>query len=231
MTRDFIEVYDDALPAELCREIIDRFEASPHKARGRTGHGVDLAKKRSSDLTLSLHEEWAELQGQIVARTFPFLERYLSTYAYALVGALSPTVRDPETGDPITLTAEDFERLGRPLLGALIPQMYRYGAITAQKYEAGAGGYPHWHSEVYPQDERCEALHRVLFWIYYLNDVAEGGATEFAYQERKVQPKTGRLVIAPAGFTHAHRGCVPISGDKYVLTSWVMFQRAEHLFS
>jgi hypothetical protein len=38
------------------------------------------------------------------------------------------------------------------------------------------------------------------------------------------------MVIAPAGFTHTHKGHVPRSGDKYIVASWVLFQRAEWLF-
>ena len=38
------------------------------------------------------------------------------------------------------------------------------------------------------------------------------------------------LVIAPAGFTHTHRGNTPVGGDKYIATSWVLFQRSEQLF-
>lgn len=38
------------------------------------------------------------------------------------------------------------------------------------------------------------------------------------------------MVIAPAGFTHTHRGLVPRSNDKYILTSWVLFNRAEKLY-
>ena len=41
-----------------------------------------------------------------------------------------------------------------------------------------------------------ESLHRVLLFQFYLNDVAEGGETEFFYQQRRVAPKAGRLVIA-----------------------------------
>jgi hypothetical protein len=39
------------------------------------------------------------------------------------------------------------------------------------------------------------------------------------------------MVIAPSGFTHTHRGNVPTSGDKYILTSWVLFNPADHIFS
>ena len=108
--------------------------------------------------------------------------------------------------------------------------MYRHGFINVQKYLVGEGGYPHWHSEVFPKKPSNEPLHRVLFWLVYLNDVSEGGETEFYYFSQKVKPKRGRLLIAPAGFTHTHRGNVPLSGNKYILASWLMFQRAEQLY-
>ena len=57
----------------------------------------------------------------------------------------------------------------------------------------------------------------------YLNDVEEGGETEFLYQSRRVKPKRGRLAIWPAQFTHMHRGNPPLSGDKYVITGWVEY--------
>jgi hypothetical protein len=38
------------------------------------------------------------------------------------------------------------------------------------------------------------------------------------------------MVIFPAGFTHTHRGNVSKSGDKYIITSWVMYHRAETIY-
>jgi hypothetical protein len=70
----------------------------------------------------------------------------------------------------------------------------------------------------------------VLLFQFYLNDVADGGETEFLYQGRKIEARQGRLIIAPAGFTHTHKGHVPASGDKYVATSWILYRRAEELF-
>ena len=49
----FIEVIDNALPVQLCRDIIDTFDTSQKLAPGRTGGGVDTDKKRSMDVSFS----------------------------------------------------------------------------------------------------------------------------------------------------------------------------------
>ena len=37
--------------------------------------------------------------------------------------------------------------------------------------------------------------HRVLAWMVYLNDVEEGGETEFLYQKLRIKPKKNTLLI------------------------------------
>ena len=65
----------------------------------------------------------------------------------------------------------------------------------------------------------------VSFW-----DGFGAGETEFLYQRRRIEPRTGSLLLAPAAFTHTHRGNTPAQGDKYIATSWILFRRAEHIF-
>jgi hypothetical protein len=62
-----------------------------------------------------------------------------------------------------------------------------------------------------------------MAFTIYLNDVEEGGETEFLYQSIRVKPKKGRIVIWPSGFPFIHRGNPPISGEKYLITSWMLF--------
>ena len=62
---------------------------------------------------------------------------------------------------------------------------------------------------------------RILTWTLYLNDVNEGGETEFLHQSLRIKPKQGTIVVWPAGFTHIHRGNPPLSGEKYIVTGWV----------
>lgn len=226
---DFIKVYDDALDPRLCEQIIAQFEAG-EQHRGKTGHGVDVSKKDSYDLTITGRPQWRQVHQQLHETTLPFFVAYMRKYQFMLMGSLAVTMQDPQTGEPFALGPETFDRLNDQAVSRLIVQLYRPGVLNVQKYLKGVGGYHHWHSEIYPLDQAGETLHRVLFFMYYLNTVEQGGETAFFYQNRSVEPRRGRLVIAPAGFTHTHKGNVPVSEDKYILTSWLLFQRAERLY-
>jgi hypothetical protein len=79
-------------------------------------------------------------------------------------------------------------------------------------------GYHIWHIE------HCKGFEnepRAFVYTIYLNDVEEGGETEFLHFSKRVKPKKGRIVIWPAGFPYVHRGNPPLSGEKYILTSWM----------
>ena len=64
-------------------------------------------------------------------------------------------------------------------------------------------------------------IKRVLVYSIYLNDIEDGGETEFLYQHVRVKPKKGRTVIWPAYFPFVHRGNPPLKEDKYIITSWL----------
>lgn len=80
-------------------------------------------------------------------------------------------------------------------------------------------GYHSWHSETGGPHNR----NRLLAFTLYLNDVEEGGETEFLYQSIRIKPKKNRLIIWPAAFTHVHRGNPPLSNEKYIITGWVEY--------
>ena len=82
-----------------------------------------------------------------------------------------------------------------------------------------AGGYHVWHVERNHQDFSCK---RALVWTIYLNDIKEGGETEFLYQKQRIKAKKGRACIFPADFPYVHRGNPPLQEDKYILTSWFL---------
>lgn len=228
---DFIEVYPGALPRELCNQWLQRFESGAEHSPGRVGGGVMPELKRSRDLQISGKPGWREVEERLNAAMFAGLLRYLRKYPFTLIAPLMLQIPDPVSGLARRLTAEDVVTMADDRLGALIRLCFRPGAINVQRYTADEGGYPYWHCEHYPQDGEGNALHRTLLWTIYLNDGFAEGETEFLYQRRKIVPCTGSLLIAPAGFTHTHRGNRPLRQNKYIATSWVLFQRAEVLFA
>ncbi|MDR8523513.1 MULTISPECIES: 2OG-Fe(II) oxygenase [Shewanella] len=227
---DFIEVYPNALPDEFCDELVRQFDNHSGVQAGRTGGGVDTSKKVSLDLMLDAHPDLAVMKNRLLGYTLANVTRYFDKYSLALMGAVAVNVAG-ENGESITLTPDNYQKYGKNRAEALVKYLYRSGTINIQKYPKAKGGYPHWHSEQFPQQGHNEALHRVVLYMFYLNDVEEGGETEFYYQNKRVKPKKGTMVIAPAGFTHSHRGNMPKSHDKYIATSWIMFNRAEQLYA
>ena len=227
---DFIELYDDVLNPDACRALITRFEASGMARRGATGGGVDVALKDSWDIRLDDHPAWADARRQLNDAAFECLARYLRRYPHLVLAPLQLKMPDPASAQPVPVDAGRLAAMDDTVLAQLLNTVLRPGTINLQRYLADVGGYPYWHSEQYPRLDSAEALHRVVLWSIYLNDDFADGETEFLYQQRLIRPKTGSLLVAPAAFTHTHRGNRPRGGDKYIATSWALFQRAESLY-
>ena len=72
-----------------------------------------------------------------------------------------------------------------------------------------------------------ETSRRFLAFFIYLNDVDEGGETEFVgfnkegtYIPYKIQPKRGRLLMFPPMWPWLHAGHKPVSNKKYLIHSY-----------
>ena len=92
------------------------------------------------------------------------------------------------------------------------------GNFNVQKYNPG-DHFSHLHSERVSLD----SLHRLFAWMTYLNNVDDGGTTNFEYYDIKVKPEIGKTLIWPAEWTHAHTGSILKSGTKYIITGWIQF--------
>jgi hypothetical protein len=118
-------------------------------------------------------------------------------------------------------------RLIHPRIQACI-QHYLSRSPILQSFDLQVTGYK---IQMYPRGEGRFGWHadstgrgvqsRQVAMILYLNDVAEGGETEFFHQGLKIAPRAGQLLLFPAGWNYMHCGQVPTSGDKYVLQTFV----------
>lgn len=92
--------------------------------------------------------------------------------------------------------------------------------FQVQRYEKNRGFY-RVHVDSFPIPN-SSISDRVLAAIIYFNDVTYGGETNFPLHEVKVAPKAGRICLFPATFTHPHESCVPITSDKWIISTFIL---------
>lgn len=200
-----IRVYDNALPQELCEHIIELFEQSPDKIKGTTSGGINEAVKSSTDLMITSFlgdEKWQYVYDYLRENLLGNLVDYLTHNPF--IG-----INESLSGEEVLVrTAQSV--FGSTNGGNPHMQMQRY---------IGDEGYYAWHQE----NEGGSTINRQLFYIYYLN--GNDGATEFRMNREQVKPKTGKLLIAPAYWTHRHKGHPPGENQsKYIITGWIEYQ-------
>ena len=190
---DFIGVFDNSCPIQLCDELKKTFDVYS------TMDGFVYSRKESSNAS-KLQKEDASIN---VSGVNAIREINIRMHAHSFGGWFWKNCYIPY--------AEKFSILNNF-------DTHKILDFKLQKTTPGQG-YHIWH---------CENMHRdmsdrILAFILYLNDIDDGGETEFLYQKRRIKPKKARCVLWPASFTHVHRGNPPLSADKYILTGWVQF--------
>jgi hypothetical protein len=91
-----------------------------------------------------------------------------------------------------------------------------------QYYKPPEGGYHSWHTERAGQNADINRRH--LVYMTYLNDVADGGETEWYYQKLKIKPEKGLTIIWPVDWPFTHRGLRSPTQEKYIVTGWYHFK-------
>jgi hypothetical protein len=203
---DFVEVIDDVLTEETCLNLIKSFEYADKcglsyqrfEAEQSVAQGLDSLKK---DTSLGFSEIHCEGIASVVPdTTVPFTIEEINKSIFSYVNKYQNGI----------VSVQSVEQGGIPLL----PTGYKLQRTRPSE------GYHVWHCE----NSCIVNKARCLSWILYLNDIEDGGETEFLYLSKRVKPKAGRLIIFPAGFTHTHRGNPPLSETKYVATGWLEYR-------
>lgn len=63
---------------------------------------------------------------------------------------------------------------------------------------------------------------RYLSFLWYLNDIEEGGETKFL--DFDVIPKKGRLLVFPPLWMYPHKGCASPKKDKYIMSTYLHYK-------
>lgn len=193
---DYVYTYP-SIPAYLCKDIIQKYEDEIHlKYEGLTAKGLDKNVKDTQDMMIPDNEEWNEVN-QFLHNE---LQKNIKQYMHHIEKGENYK-KDNNFGSEYNHLHDTLEQVNHFMI---------------QKYEEKKGKY------IYHEDSFVEAKKsRVITYLWYLNDVVEGGETEFFGGTFKIKPEEGKLLLFPACWCYPHRGNVPISSCKYIITGWL----------
>lgn len=93
----------------------------------------------------------------------------------------------------------------------------RDSGYQVQKYEQNIGSY----TEHLDGALWIDSGPRTLGLILYLNTVETGGGTQFPIQDITINAVAGRVAVFPAYWTHPHSGLMPLSSDKWIVSTFM----------
>jgi len=104
------------------------------------------------------------------------------------------------------------------------PEGYRFEEFRMKKYEPNGSDSFEWHSDVGDYN----SARRFMVCFFYLNTVDAGGETMFDWSESDinaimVKPEEGEAVMFPPFWTHPHKGAMPLSGPKYIISTYAHY--------
>ena len=216
-----IKQYDNVFSDEHCDYCIDLFESHKEDTyQGITMKGFDPKFKKSQDLNLlKLSSIVPEFEDD---KSLPSYEHHVDKIILPEIyqGIKDCLIKYMRTCMPVPVRPEaNLEGMSDEEVWHLFYSSLSEdkSSILLKHYEKNDGRY-NWHVDVGSGSWRSNS--RMLVTMWYLNDVEEGGETEFKHQDVSIKPKKGSVVIFPAFATHLHRGKMPLSGDKYIGNMW-----------
>lgn len=203
-----IYINNNAICQQLCDDIITMFENQEvNKYEGETAGGLNKNIKDTTDYVIPRANSKNENNNYYIQKWSKIdkflddeLHRNIKEYIRILQNKINVV---EENSDKI------FKILSRDVLSTK--------EFMIQRYTKGKGRY------VYHNDSHIdwnEKKYRVITYIFYLNTVEEGGETEF-FNELRIKPEAGKLVLFPASWLWPHRGMMPKSSNKYIITGWL----------
>jgi hypothetical protein len=195
---NFIHEFSNSIPDILCDKIIDMYEKSSDKFPGQILRGIIKDIKNTNDIAIPKNHVWEKINS--------FLYKELMSKLKEYINHITP---EKEINMNISGNEYTFSYFNHQ-------DLFSEGFLI-QKYDKNVGKFLY-HND-FAIHENKEAI-RVLTFLWYLNNVEEGGETEF-WGNYAVKPEKGKLLLFPTTWTYPHSGKIPISNDKYIITGWL----------
>ena len=207
-TDNYIQVFDHALPSDFCKKIIGMFDREK------------ITNKKSGTVYVEGESKVTNLKQSLDFVMFPRSEEDLESFnnkdwnimmEYLMSNATDYQVKYIERLKGLGL--DEYCKHSESFIyeNILYPRTFTFPQIQ----KTSVGEKFDWHIDYYSDNRLCT-------FIYYLNDVEEGGSTEFR-NDKVIEAKEGRLVVFPSGWNYIHRGTAVLAGSKYVVTCFSVY--------
>ncbi len=104
-------------------------------------------------------------------------------------------------------------------IGPDFPAKYAFEEFRIKKYSANSADEFADHVDVGDYN----SARRFLVCFLYLNDVEEGGTTDFPKINHAITPKCARILVFPPNWMYRHAGRPVTKGTKYILGSYLHY--------
>jgi len=189
-------IYEDntSLDISLCNFIIELYENEEGKYEGVTRGGLNKLVKDTTDFIIpydaSSNTHWLNINDILYSELNKNLNKYIVKIRQYL-------------------NNEKYVLFNAKCLTENL--------FMIQKYNKNIGHYIY-HNDASFEPDRTKF--RVLTYLWYLNDITEGGETEF-WGNYKITPTAGKFILFPSSWSFPHCGKMPISDNKYIITGWL----------
>jgi hypothetical protein len=225
---DFIYKQSNSIPKELCDEIIMKYENEKEKKQGTTGKGVDIKVKQTMDFTINQenNEKWNDINNILYNELLKNIKKYdkklvIDDINPFIIHSNNSSLSETSISIHPQRPQDEKESMNSSRKGKkynIIPSSTLFDiAFMIQKYDKNVGKYTY-HNDFHI--DYISKSYRIITFLWYLNDVHEGGETEF-WGNYKIKPEAGKLILFPASWTFPHTGKMPLSNDKYIITGWL----------
>ena len=194
---NLIQVFENSISSRVCENLIYKFEHDIYLEEGKTIGGYKPKYKKTMDLTFGPYE---------------------NTHLLELFNLLN---------SKLTYYINEYKNI----TNFQLPTNFITQCHMIMKYLKNDGHYK-FHNDfllngtsnddVNVKYESC----RILTYLFYLNTIDEGGETEFI-DGTKIKPEKGKLLIFPATWSYIHKGNIPLSSNKYIVTGWLLLKNLE----
>lgn len=207
MTKSFINqgiaFYENGLSHSLCDEIWESYYRNiSHSLPGITISGKSIGPD---------NVKWKNTLDQDVNRTF-VNEREVQQERNRIDEKIYQELKGP-----VAQYLHEFTFL------ATAPNIQDTGYLW-QMYKQNDGYYK---EHIDGEQWSYSVYNRVATILCYVNSVEEGGETYFRYQNLRVKPEKGGVVIFPATWMYPHEALVPVSSDKLIISSFLICNPTE----